>query len=397
MKIGAIFFDSANSSLGTTGDSSALGSGWASIAGSSPVRVQSIHDLPTDTIWLTNLTYSSLCQSKLNEHPNFRSDAWLKTPVKQLVAELGVDCGRNPVDTACVVISTLAHRVVDVSNVNYGVSPRSQSLVSDFAEAIKAPATDTPDELAPVIDPIAGHPAVSVIRSSGGLESTASVLLRKNRLFHADRVLSTLVPIGGTWLKEKTSTLEGHHQWLEQVNTPFLVECSISNLDPITAEILSWGSGSSTPRNWLTNIEWNVVRQFSDIKIGRVYIYSDEGMVVDQHSLLPQGPHAALSMTSCLIAEQLWCSMLLKKPAYGMKSNYTAASAWLRSTDRMEMFEYAKRLYSAGLDVIRYGNGNVIVNYQNGGLSRIMDVATDLGLMPPTSKFLEASLSGGNQ
>ena len=138
MKIGAIFFDSANSSLGTTGDSSALGSGWASIAGSSPVRVQSIHDLPTDTIWLTNLTYSSLCQSKLNEHPNFRSDAWLKTPVKQLVAELGVDCGRNPVDTACVVISTLAHRVVDVSNVNYGVSPRSQSLVSDFAEAIKA-------------------------------------------------------------------------------------------------------------------------------------------------------------------------------------------------------------------------------------------------------------------
>ncbi|QOI07871.1 hypothetical protein [Pseudomonas savastanoi] len=395
MKIGAIFFDSANSSLGSAGNSSALGNGWASIAGSSPVRVQSIHDLPTDTIWLTNLTYSSLCQTRLNEHPNFRSDAWLKTPIKQLVAELGVDCEHSPVDTACVVVSTLAHRVVDVSNVNYGVQPRSASLATDFAEAIKAPVTDIPDELAPVIDPIAGHPAVSIIRPSGGLESTASVLLRKNRLFHADRVLSTLVPAGGAWLKEKTSTLEGQHQWLEQVNTPFLVECSISNLDPITAEILSWGSGSSTPRNWLTNIEWNVVRQFSDIKIGRVYIYSEEGRVVDQHKLLPQGPHAPLSMTNCLIAEQLWCSLLLKRPAYAMKSNYTAAAAWLRSTDRMEMFEYAKLLYAAGLDVIRYGNGNVIVNYQNGGLARIMDVATDLGLMPPTSKFLEVARPGG--
>lgn len=393
MNVGAILFDSANSLLSNAGETTTLGSGWASVAGSPAVRVQSFHELPSDVLWLTNLTYSALCHTNLNNHPNYRSDAWLKSSVKQLVAELGADCDRSPVDKAAAVVSTLASRVISESVSSYGVSPRSSSLNTDFADSLNAPVSDVSDELYSIIEPIAAHPAVSVIRPHGGIESTASVLLRRNRLCHAVSVLSTPVPIGGVWQHEKTSARDGYDQWLEEIKNPFLVHCSITNIDPMVAEILSWGSGSTAPRPWLTDIEWRVVRQHADIKIGSVSIYSVRGSVLPQQKKVPQGAHAELSLTHCLIAEQIWSSLILKRPYFGGKHRYSTCSAWLRSTDRMDMFEYAKKLYAKGLDVIRYGNGNVIVNYQKGELSRIMDSATDLALMPPANKFLESKMA----
>lgn len=33
-------------------------------------------------------------------------------------------------------------------------------------------------------------------------------------------------------------------KWLESINTPFLVKCTVSNVKPMIAEVLSWGSGS---------------------------------------------------------------------------------------------------------------------------------------------------------
>lgn len=390
MKVGAILFDSANNLL-NAGSAATLGSGWASISGHAPTRVQSVHDLSGDTLWLTNLTYTDLRRTGLHSHPNFRAESWLKSPVQQLIAELGIDCDRNPVDTAATVIATIAQRVADLSTKNYGITLRSQSLNTDFAEALEIRSADSLQDIQPIIETIASHPSVSVIRMNAGEGEAGSVILRRNRLEHAQSVLNILAPEEGVWQQEKTSARDGSDHWLEDVTTPFLVQCAISNVSPAVAEILSWGSGSSAPRDWLTDIEWRVVRQYSDIRIGSVFIHSHPGATPHQSHLLPRGPHAALSLTNGLVAEQIWSCLTLKRPVGGQKSCFSAVAAWIRSADRMGMFEYATELHSQGLDVMRYGNGNVVVAYKEGELSKVMDIATDIALMPPANKFIEAT------
>lgn len=58
------------------------------------------------------------------------------------------------------------------------------------------------------------------------------------------------------------------------------------------------------------------------------------------------------------------------------------------------MFSHAQRLHAKGSIVWGYGGGNVVVLYPEGGLRHALDVSTDIELLPPASKLLEASRGG---
>lgn len=42
------------------------------------------------------------------------------------------------------------------------------------------------------------------------------------------------------------------------------------------------------------------------------------------------------------------------------------------------------------MNLIAYGMGNVVVRVPEGGIKHILDVAMDVGLMPPMASFIEA-------
>ena len=84
-----------------------------------------------------------------------------------------------------------------------------------------------------------------------------------------------------------------------------------------------------------------------------------------------------------------------KQPRAGRITGYTARAAWLRAIDRMQMFDYAQKMQSRrGVTLISYGMGNVVVRVPEGGTKNILDMAVDIGLMPPMAGFNQAKAGG---
>lgn len=389
MRVGAIFFDSNNNIVANDRTIISLDNAWTSISGNQARRIQSIHELPSDVLWLTNLTYSNFYRAGLHRHPNFRNESWLRTLFNQLISELGIDLNNVSPDVSVSTIAALAQRTISVAQEQYKVHPKRMRLNEDFAIAMNAPRSALPEVFYKHFEAVAAHPSVSVIHETNYSVGLPTVTVRRNRLIHAREILATPVPTDMGWELEPIAN--GNDQWLENINTPFLVRCSVKNVKPMVAEILSWGSGSREMREWLTDIEWRVVRQYGDVVISSALICKNAAAPLPQSELLPNGALDELSFTYGLIAEQIWTAMTNKQYYKTDISRYTAAAAWLRSADRMLMFDYAKKLYDRGLDVMSYGVGNVVLRYPENGLRRTLNIATDIGLMPPSSKLSEAA------
>lgn len=392
MRVGAVLFDPSCNIVAKDRTVVSLDNAWASISGGQARKVQSIHDLPSDVLWLTNLNYNNFYRAGLHKHPSFRNEGWLRTLFNQLSSEVGVDNGRVSPDVTVSTISAIAARAIDVSVKRYGVIPKSKRLNEDFSLAMKVQRSALPDDIYKFFDSIADHPSVSVINGNSYGSTLPTVTVRRNRLRHANDILSTPVPPDSGWEYEKIVGPKNGDKWLENIDTSFLVKCTLTNINPMIAEILSWGSGSREIREWLTDLEWRVVRRFADVSVNAALICRSRSQVLPQHQLLPKENIDELSFTLGLVAEQVWTAMTIKQSYRGEALRYNAAAAWLRAADRMRMFDYAQKLYARGLNIMSYGVGNVVLRYPEGGLRKALDICLDTGLLPPTSKLLESSI-----
>jgi len=284
--------------------------------------------------------------------------------------------------------------VAVVAQDQYGVTIRDRKLNYDFATALGAPRSGMQDGFYPIISPIAQHAQVNCIKNINFGQNSPSITLRRNRLQHARELLETPLPVDYDWELESPVSLRKHgDNWLESVDTPFLVKCSVTNVIPLFAEILSWNSGTGTskaPREWLTDLEWRVIRQYAEVAVSGALICKRPAERLSAYERLPNAHAAELSTTYGLVAEQIWTAFTNPAPYRGGETRFTAAAAWLRAADRMRMFEYAQRVHSRGLDVQSYGVGQVVVRYPpSGALNRTLAIAADCGLLAPVSKFAE--------
>lgn len=389
MKVGAILFDRDNAIFSRGKSIVSLGSAWAARGKERPKRIENIHDLDSDTLWFTNLTYQNFYTAGLSKHANYRNEVWLRTLFNQLAAEIGVDPTYvQPTETVSA-IACIADTVVKESSNVYGIAPKSHNRLNEDFSIQLAPRSQLSDVIYPIFENIAQHPSVSVIKkvnfsSNSGLTLT----LRRNRLAHARQLLSINVPSDLNWELVRSDNYK-QHSFLSEVDKPFLVKATLENINPNVAEILSWGSGAQRLRDWLTDAEFRLALQYADVTIHKVLLCQNDARPITLRADLPNGKFDELSITKGLIAEQIWTGFTNKLPYKGKESRFTAAAAWLRAADRLIMFDYAKRLFASGLDVISYGVGNVVIRYPENSLNRAMEIATDLGLLSPTSKFLE--------
>lgn len=395
MRCGVVLFDSANNiSIGDKTFAS-LDSGWASIAGEPAVRVSSIHDLDSAVLWITNLTEEQFYRAKLTGHANFRHEAYLRSTLRHMYTELGVDPQFISSDVVVSTLSSIAQRVIDYSTKQYRVSLRSKKgLNEDFANALNAPRSQISDDMYQLFEGSAQHAYVRTVIANNYLNQGAALTLRRNRLTHARELLSLAVPPDTQWeyipRDKLPANLSDIESMLEQSNTAFLVHCNARNVSPVVADVFSVGSGAKVIRDWLTDIEWQTARKWAEIDYLGLLLCHAPSAPIPQASALPSDEYAPLSFTCGLIAEQVWTAMTMKR-GRGEEARYTAAAAWFRAMDRTAMFSYAQTLHARGLTVWGYGGGNVVVLYPEGGLRHALDVSTDIGLLAPASKLLEAN------
>lgn len=394
MRGGVVLFDSANNISAGDKTFASLDSGWCSIGGAHPVRVTSIHDLSSDVLWVTNLTEEQFYRAGLAGHPNFRSEGYLRSTIRHIYSELGVDPLHVSPDAVVRVLATVVQRTIDVATQRYGVALRSKkALNEDFAVALGAPRSQIDAEMYSMFESCAQHAYVRTVITNNYLNNARALTLRRNRLVHARELLAHPVPQDTQWeyipRHKLPATTEAIEALLERTTTAFMVRGEVKNMNPMVAEVFSVGSGARVIRDWLTDIEWAQARQWAEIEYQGVLMCASPSAPLPQASKLPTDDYAALSYTSCLAAEQIWTAMTMRR---GSREDlrYTAAAAWLRAKDRMAMFDYAQKLYSKGLTVSGYGVGIVVVLYPEGGLRHALDVTTDIGLLPPASKLLEA-------
>lgn len=389
-KIGAVLFNQEHNISAKDRTIISLDDAWFSISGEPAKKVQSIHDLPNDTIWLTNLTFNQFTAAGLNKHANFRNDGWLRSGVHQLTSELGLTVDNASQSVAASAIAAIAQRVINIAHEKIGVKPTLlDSFNKDVANAIGPAKSLIPDQFYKSFEQCANHYWVKVINHQNYTAKNASFTARVNRLSHAKALLGTQLPPDTGWEFQKSSGKVKLDTWLSTIDKPFLANCIITNVQPMIGEILSWGSGAQAKRDWLTNLELDQLREYADIEIESALVCSNDPISPIQADLLPSSPLDELSMSLGIFAELLWTSLTNKQPQT-REGRFSAAAAWLRAADRMIMFNFAQRAVARGLDVAGYGAGAITIRYPEGGLKKALGTATDIGLIPPASKFIEA-------
>ncbi|CND60671.1 Uncharacterised protein [Yersinia pseudotuberculosis] len=390
MKCGVVMFDLPEHLFGKR-DVVSLESCWSAVAGEPARRLKSIHELRTDVIWLTNINSDVFRSLGLFKLPNLRTETWLRTRFAQIQQELGLDEACVTPNIVVETMSLIVQRVIDYAEKHYAVTPRSDSFNADFARVFNAPMSKLPDRFYNLFAPIVQHSLVFVVNSMQRTTTSSYLTVKPNRLRHAREILSTPVPSDTGWeLATKIPSMK-IDQWLEGLKTPFLIKMSFKNINPDLAELLSWGAGSNVSREWMTGVEWKVIREIADIEVKEVLICPHEAKILNELNILPSGNFDELSYSCGLIAELMWTSFTTKvtKQQINNTKNYTAAAAWLRAADRMIMFKHAQRLYTDNCNVGMYGAGMISMSYPEGALRHYLLSSTEHGLMPPSSKFQE--------
>lgn len=393
MKIGAIMFD-RESVYAKDRALSSIEGGWASVEGEQAQRFLSIHELPSDVYWFTNLSFHDFYSMNLFQHPSFRNEGWLRTSFRQIAHELGLDTGASP-DVAVRNIALVASRVVSLAKRNAIVTRLHSGKFNEdinIGTGIDFTAISrTPDLAQRAFDNIAEHAAVSVLKGSNYEAGQKTITLRANRVFHARKILQSPVPHGISWTLRHPEFGGHDHDALDALETPFLLNITVSDVNPLVSEVLSFGSGAKAPREWITDTEWRVIRDIADIQINAVLVSTEPARISKLASFLPSGRLDELSYSCGLFAEQLWTSLTNPVKQRMNGKHYAAIAAWYRAIDRSTMFQYAQKLHSRGLSILSYGVGAITLRYPDNGLGAILEAGIDLGLLPPISKVMENS------
>lgn len=387
--VGAILFDD-NHIQGTDSQIVAIDGMWVSRNGTAARRLTSIHDLPNDTIWFTNLNYKQMTATRLHAHPNFKGSDWLRIPMAVIMDEYGLNADSMTPNTSAEMLAMFAYRIVNTLSNEFGLQGigRKSRLVEDIVEAFKLPKPILPDLIYSAFEGISTHYNVATIHNMSFSSSMKRLRTTRNRLIHAREMLSLPLPPDTGWETDTQVAKDFSDDWLDKVTNPFLVKVRIHSMNPIMAETLSFGSGGNVIREWITDVEWREVRKYAQVDVLAAIHCRQESAVSPLLDKLPKGQFAQLSPTYCIIAEHFWLAHCQLRVVRTIK-RHPAAAAYLRSMDRMVLFREAIKLHSRGLTIHQYGVGAMSVNYADNDLGRTISLCCEYGLLPSRAKINE--------
>lgn len=393
MRIGAVLFDNANHVRGADMDMMAFDGAYASIQGGQARYIKSLHDLPTDVVWYTNIMFNDFSLTSLRNHPNFRSREWLRIRMDQLQNEFALDERNCPRSDAVQYLSALAARVVKICNRDFGLEPRLNTLADDLAAAFELPPSRVPENLQSAIHSLATHFSTQVVTDLQFTKRQPILTLAKNRVQHARELLAYPLPPDTNWAPVKNSGLGKAmtEDWIDSLKGPFLAKVRIRDINPAIADILSFGSGAKIVKEWITDVEWRAYRGHCRIEVISVFQpvdHESKPHELAQH-IPPAGDVFDLSPTHGLMAENLWVAITRPGRRDGQHKRYTAAGAWLRSIDRVLMFNEALRLANMGLQIFSYGVGQITIKCPENEIGQIINIGARHGLMPARAKVIE--------
>ncbi len=401
-------------------------SGWALAwddGDRKPVRIASTADLNSGVVWWTNLDYEASKLSGL-EGSRFRRDSYFLCPQKRIWTELGLDDsddGKIRADADSVFggmykqpfflrLATLAWffdsywRITrdfvplaappsyDVGNEKNGLRAR---ILPDYRNFF----ADQPDDVVLEALAAADIPYQPVSRSiDNGFQKSSRIIM--DRVSHALNLLAVMFPIGGWRNLGKAGLLtrrgpEFLSGWLDE-HPGALLRVVMRRCDPVMEPIINFGgdiSGNSRAAHWLSAAEVNHLLPWCDFVIHEVILGETLscGFEFLKSARLELDPETVVRRSASFsygyFLETMWRSLIGRIPGapVGVRS---PVGVFLRSADRVLLFESVVQLYRLGLGVTGYGSGGINVVYpEDMQVNFWVPEVLRLGMIPPFQPY----------
>lgn len=376
-------------------DPDVAAAGWACSADGEPFHFTAPHDLDTDIVWVSNLSWSEF-RNKGKTFNHLRGEDYLVSTIKKIAENLGYRTVGSLSEEACKELAKVVQRtIITAIHVYDWQAPeadlKSDTLSDDIRRSIQMPPAAARHLRAPLL---------GAFQSSSKPEwpdyydpNTISVTLRQNRLDYSMKVLSTEVPDEAwSYVPPEQSERLTIDRLLDPAE-PCLVEASVelSSLNPDLAALVAFGTTpqrrNAALRKWISQPELAWLTRHANVRVNSAFV-SRRAMRLPVESRLPAAltsdPLFSLSLSAGLVADahvQALCS-----PTYNSVARttvHTSWGIWLRAVDRALSFQMAYAAYKAGFRVYNYGRGAVALSCDKSRLPQLLDFAEDNGFTHP--------------
>ncbi|SHH50510.1 hypothetical protein [Ferrimonas marina] len=393
MKVGVCIFDHTDTAT----------SGWRSSEGSEAERIDSISELATDTMWVTNLPYYDFRKLNLHRSPNIVDAQYFRSSIKLLTDELGL--GETP-DRLASVLSGFFSRMIAVAESN-GISVQSpdyrylKSLGLELATSLlrKRPRGAFGKMLKEVwSQSTQQNQAMQNAMVPRGANAYAFTLPRGA---YFRWILSQNFPSATHWEKHSFGADQIVIGVQDGVKLPGTTEAmaalkdlmktkagffrlSVQSMDPHYQKFSAYGSGSNVMRGYASLPEILRLSQYSKIAIG-------DGWKADCGKLeFPERFDMAaneFSFSRGLLFENVFA-------AYGSSSlsdtYFPSITAYLRAYDRIACSYFAEAFQEFNFSVGSYSTGKIMVYVRPQEVTQVVNLALSLGLLPPMDLLMVA-------
>jgi hypothetical protein len=402
-KFGLVYFD----------DDQEPGAGWAAVAGEPARRIMGSNELPTDTLWWTNIQYGHFYRrSEAFRNPNLRHDKYLVVSPKDCLREWGHNPESVDAGFTCTFGARCFDRIMRIAwNIVSEVHPKMRTEEAFTGKTLR----EDLRSLFPELEYPKG-PAATLMKTGIAWEEFTPttvrtprgakfLTLRRPRMSYANEMLQTPVPRGPfvhrtrRELKVEAAGMLDHVKRLDQ---PCMVEVTVKSMQPEVAPIYGFGAAidkdKRVSRSWVAHPEFILLSSLADIEVRSVYMGREYwGMMPDLPDAIQgflSNRYSDLSWSAGIVAEALWRAVPLsedKSKAGPMRDGEERAQtswqgAWIRAADKSTMFLSSMRLTELGYAVSSYGLGWVRCSVTEEEVPNLLKDGLSLGLVPVVSE-----------
>ena len=401
IKIGVVLFDNPMSAS----------DGWACEAGGEPFRVSSALQLPSDTLFISNLAYEAFASVGSRVH-NLRGNDFFRSALPQIASDIGWRVDGAFATESIRDLADIARRVVQMAFSAYGWKSVSADLrEKHLSVAIRS---SMPKELqAPKHIQVALASANQVYSSPSRPwqppdPDSIVVGLRMNRFEGNRRLLSTPAP-DGAWTLVPQSTAESMalDQWLDPA-VPSLVNATldVSDADPAMVVLAAYGctpSRKQVLRAWMTQVELAWISGIAHVQVQKGYVARGAKQIPAEFRLpgVFEADAVYASLVSVGVVAECHCAGLMatewiRDPGGKGGASYpTTMGCWMRAMDRALLFQIARDIEARGFVVTGYGSGAVQVRLPRSRLQDLHAFALSKGIPHPAFDRLYREFGGG--
>ncbi len=391
-KIGVALFDKA--------DVFSRNDNWACAFRGQPFEFTSASDLPSQTLWITNVELGDLFDAGLNRTPKIAHDAYFRTRMSQIVQELGI-ASFEP-DRRAIMLAEILGAAVAMAKSQIGFTQYpSNALSGGIGQIYGYPDAPKDSVLLRIAERACQtytpcerdrrHDNVEIFTFWMPRHELASSLIEQVVPSHENL---RAVPMQS--LPNNGKDARALVAWAKENSLPLFAQVKIHALEPTIGKLMNYGAGalginsktgdgsqfdSRNMREWCSLPELDELSIAGDIELQQVVC---AGGWMTHGISLHNTKACSISYSYGLVAENIWVG-LTRRPSGDNKISKNLGTAWMQGLDRMRCLRVAESLYNAGFEILNYGYGRITVACPRSVRALIPTIARELGLLYPAS------------